>query len=68
MLKGAPRIDAVLRPGKHCNIQKLDSTEVQPDDVVVLDEDMAHTIASFGDRDYTEWNARKASDGSHADH
>ena len=37
---------------------------MEPDDVVVLDEDMAHIMASFGDRVYTKWNTRMAPDGS----
>ena len=66
-VKGAPRIDAVLRPDEQGNLPALNSEDVKSGDVVVLDEDVAHIMASFSDGVYTEWNTRKAEDGSQAD-
>ena len=37
----------MLQPDEDGNVPQLDPNEVKPDDVVVLDEDMAHIMASL---------------------
>ena len=64
-VRGAPRIDVVLKPDKDGNLPKPDG-EAKAAASVVLDEDLADIMASFNDRVYTEWNTRKANDGSEA--
>ena len=55
-------MDAVVVPDEQGRLP----AGVALSDRVILDEDLAGRIAGYNDAVYTEWNARKAADGSEA--
>ena len=65
-VKGAPRVDCVIRPDEDGNLPN-DLSEAHAAHAPVLEEDVAGIFASFHDRVYTEWNAKKPADGSEAE-
>ena len=64
-IKGAPRVDVAVKLGSGGDMPLMEPPDESK--TIVLEEDVATIMASFFDRLYTEWNARKAPDGSEAE-